>query len=80
MHFQNTANLNYFYLEDGKGDKSPKRVKLDRINQRVEPKIAKEGSDITPTPAYFTTFNFNKMFSKRYSTIDKKTTTKSTHN
>jgi hypothetical protein len=39
-------------------------MKLDKINEIVLPHTARDTTD--HAPAFYTTFNFNKMLSKRY--------------
>lgn len=63
---QNKTHMDYFYIEDGKQKESPRKFKLEKINSKMSPKKAKNEGNV---PAFYTTFNFNKMLSsRRYST------------
>jgi hypothetical protein len=71
IQLQNKTHLDYFYLEDGKQKESPRKFKLDKINERMSPKKAND--EDMHAPAFYTSFNFNKLFSsRRYSDTDPK--------
>lgn len=78
IEFENRANLTYFYLEGEQSSKPPRKLRLDRINETMAPRSARDSR--SHAPAFYTTFNFNKMLtSRRYPTTKKDSLRKTTH-
>ena len=65
IHFENKSNLDYFYYEGEEEKKGDKRFRITKFNKLITPEKRKaESSKVPskfPTPAFFTSFNFNKM-------------------
>lgn len=61
--------MNYFYIDKEKEKESPKRIKLEKINQKLTYKMGKDNSDHAPPT--FTTLNFNKMHHKKHANSER---------
>ena len=57
--------------EDDKPKESPRKFKLEKLNEKMSPKQKKDES--SHAPPYYTCFNFNKMANKRYADTSPKT-------
>lgn len=63
IHFQNTTNLNYFFLDDPKTKDNPRKFKLKKINELIKAKTARDNA--SHAPPFYTAANFNKMLERR---------------
>jgi hypothetical protein len=55
--------MDYFYLDEGKVSETTNRRTLDKINERMAPKILRD--TINHAQPFYTSFNFHKMTGQR---------------
>ena len=62
INFENKNNMDYFYYEGDQEKESPRKVKLSKVNNKIQSKDIEEKK--ANVPAFYTSFNFHKLVSK----------------